>query len=143
LTEICDAFELERPSRAAKDELVDLLARSKRASFAAILEVLKREELKEICRGRGFDESGKEKSSLIARILGEEKPAKAAPAQQLELSARDREEESAVASESATKGKRGRAAKASSSESTANLGFEATMWSAADKLRNNMDAAEY
>lgn len=25
----------------------------------------------------------------------------------------------------------------------ANLGFEATMWSAADKLRNNMDAAEY
>lgn len=25
----------------------------------------------------------------------------------------------------------------------ANLGFEATLWSAADKLRNNMDAAEY
>ena len=25
----------------------------------------------------------------------------------------------------------------------ANLGFEATMWAAADKLRNNMDAAEY
>ncbi|OGH57654.1 MAG: N-6 DNA methylase [Candidatus Lindowbacteria bacterium RIFCSPLOWO2_12_FULL_62_27] len=26
---------------------------------------------------------------------------------------------------------------------SANLGFEATLWSAADKLRNNMDAAEY
>ena len=25
----------------------------------------------------------------------------------------------------------------------ANLGFEATMWAAADKLRGNMDAAEY
>jgi type I restriction enzyme M protein len=25
----------------------------------------------------------------------------------------------------------------------ANLGFEAKMWMAADKLRNNMDAAEY
>jgi type I restriction enzyme M protein len=25
----------------------------------------------------------------------------------------------------------------------ANLGFEATLWAAADKLRNNMDAAEY
>ena len=24
----------------------------------------------------------------------------------------------------------------------ANLGFEATLWAAADKLRNNMDAAE-
>jgi len=27
--------------------------------------------------------------------------------------------------------------------STANLGFETTLWAAADKLRNNMDAAEY
>ncbi len=25
----------------------------------------------------------------------------------------------------------------------ANLGFETTLWAAADKLRNNMDAAEY
>src|SRR5881275_1729401 len=30
-----------------------------------------------------------------------------------------------------------------SKDSTANLGFEATLWAAADKLRNNMDAAEY
>jgi type I restriction enzyme M protein len=37
------------------------------------------------------------------------------------------------------------ARKASSkpAESTANLGFEAKLWLAADKLRNNMDAAEY
>lgn len=28
-------------------------------------------------------------------------------------------------------------------DSTANLGFEAKLWLAADKLRNNMDAAEY
>ena len=27
-------------------------------------------------------------------------------------------------------------------DSTANLGFEAKLWLAADKLRNNMDAAE-
>jgi type I restriction enzyme M protein len=33
--------------------------------------------------------------------------------------------------------------KASESKSTANLGFEAKLWLAADKLRNNMDAAEY
>jgi type I restriction enzyme M protein len=30
-----------------------------------------------------------------------------------------------------------------SKNSTANLGFEAKLWLAADKLRNNMDAAEY
>src|SRR5438093_12568283 len=29
------------------------------------------------------------------------------------------------------------------SKNGANLGFEATLWAAADKLRNNMDAAEY
>jgi hypothetical protein len=31
----------------------------------------------------------------------------------------------------------------SSEKSTAHLGFEAKLWLAADKLRNNMDAAEY
>src|SRR6476620_409416 len=30
-----------------------------------------------------------------------------------------------------------------SKDSTANLGFEAKLWLAADKLRSNMDAAEY
>ncbi len=28
-------------------------------------------------------------------------------------------------------------------DSTATIGFEAKLWLAADKLRNNMDAAEY
>jgi type I restriction enzyme M protein len=32
---------------------------------------------------------------------------------------------------------------ATSSSTTANLGFEAKLWAAADALRNNMDAAEY
>jgi type I restriction enzyme M protein len=30
-----------------------------------------------------------------------------------------------------------------STKNGATLGFEATLWAAADKLRNNMDAAEY
>ena len=33
--------------------------------------------------------------------------------------------------------------KRKSTDSTANLGFEAKLWAAADALRNNMDAAEY
>ncbi len=32
---------------------------------------------------------------------------------------------------------------AKNSDPTANLGFEAKLWFTADKLRNNMDAAEY
>ena len=31
----------------------------------------------------------------------------------------------------------------SSSNNSANIGFEAKLWLAADKLRSNMDAAEY
>ena len=33
--------------------------------------------------------------------------------------------------------------KSATKDSTANLGFEAKLWLTADKLRNNMDAAEY
>ena len=36
-----------------------------------------------------------------------------------------------------------KAAAPESKSSSANLGFEAKLWLAADKLRNNMDAAEY
>ena len=32
---------------------------------------------------------------------------------------------------------------AAAKDSSANIGFEAKLWLAADKLRNNMDAAEY
>src|ERR1700680_4322296 len=34
-------------------------------------------------------------------------------------------------------------ARSNNNDSTANLGFEAKLWAAADALRNNMDAAEY
>src|SRR5512144_2525990 len=33
--------------------------------------------------------------------------------------------------------------KSKNSDTSANLGFEAKLWAAADALRNNMDAAEY
>ena len=36
-----------------------------------------------------------------------------------------------------------RAKKKQNKTNDANLGFEATMWAAADKLRGNMDVAEY
>ncbi len=37
----------------------------------------------------------------------------------------------------------GRKAGSAANDTTANLGFEAKLWAAADALRNNMDAAEY
>ena len=43
----------------------------------------------------------------------------------------------------ATKAKRTKRKTKKETASAANVGFEATLWAAADKLRNNMDAAEY
>src|SRR3984893_8448786 len=42
-----------------------------------------------------------------------------------------------------TMAKRSKTAGNPNNGSTANLGFEAKLWAAADALRNNMDAAEY
>ena len=69
---LCDAFELDRAGVTRKDDLIELLARSKRASFEELLGQLKHTELKDICRAHALDEAGKEKEPIIARILGRE-----------------------------------------------------------------------
>src|SRR5687768_10209291 len=70
LIELAQGFELEVTTRSSKDELIDVLARSKQASYAAILDALSSKELKEICRAHGLSDKGKEKAGIIARILG-------------------------------------------------------------------------
>jgi hypothetical protein len=75
LVELADIFELDVRRSGSKPELVDDLARSKRASFENVLEAIKREELKEICRAHGLDDSGREKQVIVDRILGREEPA--------------------------------------------------------------------
>ena len=52
---LCDAFELDRAGVTRKDDLIEVLARSKRASFEEILRQLKRDELKDICRAHDLD----------------------------------------------------------------------------------------
>ncbi len=135
---LCDTFELERPGGARKDDLIELLAHSKRASFEALLAELKREELKEICRAHDLDDTGKEKEPIIARILGRESAPE--PGHQPALPGLPGAAGEGSPPEAAD-AKKPRARK--SPDSSANLGFEAKLWLAADKLRNNMDAAEY
>ena len=72
LLELTTGFEVEVRSSAPKAELVDAVAHSKRASFERVLELLMRDELKEICRAHGLDDSGKVKQAIIDRILGKE-----------------------------------------------------------------------
>ncbi len=71
LLEIATAFDLGTGSRHRKSELVDALASSPRSSFPRILELLRRDELKAICRVAGLDDSGREKARIVERILHE------------------------------------------------------------------------
>lgn len=131
---LCDAFQLERTGFTRKDDYLDLLNNSKVASLEDILAALKRDELKEICRAHDLDDSGKEKEPIIARILGRELQ----PGLPLTQGA-PKDLDSAQPGPA----KQPRAKKAGTQDSSANIGFEAKLWLAADKLRNNMDAAEY
>ncbi len=70
LLEIAGALGLGLPGRLSKPEIVDAIASSTRAPFPRILELLRRDELKAICRAAGIDDSGREKASIADRILG-------------------------------------------------------------------------
>ncbi|MEE8525070.1 MAG: HU family DNA-binding protein [Thermoanaerobaculia bacterium] len=71
LLEIATAFDLEVTPRPKKSDLIERLARSRRASLERILTLLKRDELKAICLAAGLDASGRRKAPIAARILGE------------------------------------------------------------------------
>jgi type I restriction enzyme M protein len=151
-----DRFELTVEDRRLRSELVDALGRSRRAELPTILEELPRARLKELCRALGLDDSGKEKARLIARLTDapsaaprtataslavEETPAarSARPAPRVVSAQRAG---GLVVPEVEGPGKQVPRSRRND-VSSASLGFEATLWRAADALRNNMDAAEY
>jgi len=70
LLEIGRAFELDVVARMSVDELRDAVAASKRATLEKILPALSRETLKSICETLGLPTDGKEKQTLVERILG-------------------------------------------------------------------------
>jgi type I restriction enzyme M protein len=116
LQDLASTFELFVGDRRVRDQLIDAAGISHRVSLAQILGEYPRERLKEICRELGLDDHGKEKAAIVARILGRE------PEQgSLKLSVSE----------------------PTRPPSEKPRGFEAKLWQAADKLRNNMDAAEY
>jgi hypothetical protein len=70
LVELVDEFELEVEDRRVNAQLVDVLAKSRRARLDDILGGLKRAELKSLCRELGIDDSGKKKADIVARLVG-------------------------------------------------------------------------
>ncbi len=151
-----DRFELRVEDRRLRSELVDALARSRRTELPSILANLPRARLKELCRALGLDDTGREKAHLINRLADEPsstpQAATASPGGAKTFAARAARSVPRVASAqhpvaSVVPGfdqREERVPRSRRNEpSAANLGFEATLWRAADALRNNMDAAEY
>ena len=142
---LCDAFELGRAGASRKEELVELLVRSRRAPFDGLLPQLKRDELKEMCRALGLDDGGEEKEPIITRLLGREVTPATEPQSELPKLQADSNPQTSPEPSPAPSGetRKPRGKKAGSQDNGAQTGLEAKLWLAADKLRNNMDAAEY
>ena len=65
-----DFYELQVPDRRVKAQLVDALARSRKARVEELLQALSRDRLKALCRTFGLDDSGRKKADLVARLAG-------------------------------------------------------------------------
>ena len=121
-----DGYSLRVDDRRVKTQLVDALARSRKARVEQILQVLSRDRLKELCRGFGLDDSGRRKADLVARLVG---PAGAA----------ERGGGAAPAADSGSA--------VSEADPSADLlsvsQLERYLWSAADILRGSIDSSDY
>ncbi len=70
LLDVAAALGVEVSTQAVKAKLTDAIARSPRAPLPRILELLRRDELKAICRFAGLNDSGRAKVDIADRILG-------------------------------------------------------------------------
>jgi type I restriction enzyme M protein len=123
-------FGLEVGDKRVVANHVSALLRARSVDFSELLGLLTRQELQSICEALGLDRGGREKELLVQRILSAGEGGQG----ELPLDEPAREEESA---------EKPKAGRAKAPKNGGDLGFEATLWQAADKLRNNMDAAEY
>ncbi|MFY0530069.1 N-6 DNA methylase [Archangium gephyra] len=123
-------FRLEVGDKRVAANHVSALLQARSVDFSELLGLLKREELQSICEALGVDTGGREKEMLVRRILG------GGEGGQEELPLAEAAPEEAPA-------EKPKAGRAKAQKNGGDLGFEATLWQAADKLRNNMDAAEY
>ncbi len=114
-----DRFGLEVHDRRVRDQLVDALAGSRKAHLADILGDLSRDQLKAICRALDLDDTGREKAVLIARLAGTAEHGSTPP--QVLAAEPSKEKPAPPPKLAAPKSAR-------STETAANLGFEAKLW---------------
>ena len=127
LRRLADHFEVHGINRRLKEQLVDALARSRKAHINEGLLELPRDRLKKLCREFDLDDSGRRKTDLTARLTSNKTEATSATKQKISSNKTvdsDRSDRSAV-------------------HSGALIGYEAELWASANALRGAMDAAEY
>ena len=131
-----DHYELTVNDRRVKSQLVDALARSRKARLNEMLLRLPRNRLKELCRVFGLDDSGRRKTDLAARLAG---PAAASSASESANAASSSDSE--IAPQAASR------REAEAPESPADVlsvaQLEQYLWSAADILRGSIDSSDY
>ena len=131
---IVDYCSLAVTDRRAKAGLVAAVVGLKESKITEALGTFQRDRLKELCRDLDLDDSGKEKAVLVARLVATAKGANARRA--------DADPPAPPSKAPPAITKKSNSAPPDSG-SGALVGFEDKLWLAADKLRNNMDAAEY
>jgi type I restriction enzyme M protein len=142
LSDIATAYDLPTADRRTSEDQLDAAVQAGRVPLADLLGRYPRERLKELCRFLLLDDRGKEKAPLVARLLdpdasqGSLKLAWPDPASPAADAAPAAKSKGPAASQKTPK-------RGASADGGGDLGFEAKLWQAADKLRNNMDAAEY
>ena len=119
-------YGLQVEDRRVKAQLVDAVARSRKARIGEILLDLSRDRLKELCRAFDLDDSGRRKANLVARLVGPDGAAKrgggAAPAADSGPAMSEPEPSAELLSVSQ---------------------LERYLWSAADILRGSIDSSDY
>jgi type I restriction enzyme M protein len=134
LQTIVESYDLAVADRRVRDQLVDAIVRSKKATLAQVLPELARDRLKELCRAMGLDDGGREKVALVERLAGSNGVAKGSSEDQSPSVPSSRRNGKGVPVEQVT---------LSPSEKLSREKLEGYLWSAADILRGSIDSSDY
>jgi type I restriction enzyme M protein len=132
LISVVERFELEVADRRKKDDLLEAVASSRKATLADVLPNLSRERLKELCVALGLDDGGREKAPLIERLTGASKEATESP-----------KPEPTAKGNGSSKGTAPMAIDLAPGEKLTREKLEGYLWSAADILRGSIDSSDY
>ena len=140
LKDVVDELEIEDADRRSVESMRAAVSRSRRAKPELLADYLYEQDAKEVCEVLGVSSKGRRKVLLQRLLDWPDGPVSDGTERGTAL--QDRAEAAATNREGLEPvGKKKRAKK--SGGNGANLGFEVKLWLAADKLRNNLDAAEY